>query len=591
MDEFKAWAARGPLIGIDEGGPARNRFDFLIDLLPGPSGFVPANIFAPRLLPLPKNRRSSFLPAEDPVPGDEIPAGEKSRERRPFRILVSFGAEDPGGLAPAAARALIPSLSGKKTLRKIAAEEKSPGSFPVEITVLAGKRNAGKALFDLPKTPGLLVREAVPELREHLAEYDLLITHFGLTAFEALHARLPVILLSPGPYHERLARRASLVSAGRGKGRASRIPRLIYRGNSPGGIPLLNLDFLKTLGLGCEKTARDLGLPSGTDGASPRSLGEFIAALTPLVPPACPACAGGGRTGHRVLARFPDRTYRQCPRCGMVYMLRTDPPPIEYETDYFFDFYKKQYGKTYQEDFPHLMETGKIRLREIAGLLGKDGAGEKGPSGENLSSRGGRSSVKRLLDIGCAYGPFLAAAREGGFAPLGIDPAEDAIRYVREELRIPALTGFFPDLPAPELGGAESFDVVTLWYVIEHFQDPRRVLGEISRLLKKGGVLAFSTPSFSGISGRSSRGKFLERSPPDHWTIWTPRYCRRLLRLYGFELKKIAVTGHHPERFPLLGPRLSGKQGPAYRFFLWISRIFRWGDTFEVYAVKKEDIL
>jgi SAM-dependent methyltransferase len=264
----------------------------------------------------------------------------------------------------------------------------------------------------------------------------------------------------------------------------------------------------------------------------------------------------------------------------MVYMLRSSPPPIEYETDYFFGFYKKQYGKTYLEDFPNLIRAGKERLRRIGAMLGP----ARGPE------------ERRLLDIGCAYGPFLAAAREGGFLPVGIDPAPDAIRYVREELRIPAFQGFFPlspeELP-PDAEGREllmnrSFSVVSLWYVIEHFENPRLVLEEISRLLKPGGVLAFSTPSFSGVSGRKSPRRFLEKSPPDHWTIWTPRRCSKLLAACGFRLKRIVVTGHHPERFPLAGRFLGNTRGPVYRFLYLLSRIFRLGDTFEVYGIVRD---
>jgi hypothetical protein len=64
--------------------------------------------------------------------------------------------------------------------------------------------------------------------------------------------------------------------------------------------------------------------------------------------------------------------------------------------------------------------------------------------------------------------------------------------------------------------------------------------------------------------------------------------CGKLLARYGFELKKITVTGHHPERFPLAGRFLGRKEGLRYGIFLWISRIFGLGDTFEAYAVKRE---
>jgi 2-polyprenyl-3-methyl-5-hydroxy-6-metoxy-1,4-benzoquinol methylase len=188
----------------------------------------------------------------------------------------------------------------------------------------------------------------------------------------------------------------------------------------------------------------------------------------------------------------------------------------------------------------------------------------------------------RLLDIGCAYGPFLAAAREEGFSPAGIDPAEDAVWYVQKELGIPAIQGFFPDprSPIPD----PCYNVITLWYVIEHFRDCVPALGEIRKILKPGGILAFSTPSFSGISGRRNLKRFLEHSPADHFTVWSPKMCRRALLLAGFKVKKIVVCGHHPKRFPLLGEFAKCKKSPLYWLLLAISRIFGLGDTFEVYA-------
>jgi 2-polyprenyl-3-methyl-5-hydroxy-6-metoxy-1,4-benzoquinol methylase len=191
-----------------------------------------------------------------------------------------------------------------------------------------------------------------------------------------------------------------------------------------------------------------------------------------------------------------------------------------------------------------------------------------------------------LLDIGCAYGPFLAAAREEGFSPAGIDPAQDTVRYVQENLGIPAVHGFFPHssflIP-------HSYNVISLWFVIEHFRDCTCVLAEIRKLLQPGGVLAFSTPSFSGISGRSSLRKFLSASPQDHITVWKPKMCRKALALAGFEVKKIVISGHHPERFPLLGKLAKSKKHPLYWPLLAISKIFALGDTFEVYGIKNEE--
>jgi 2-polyprenyl-3-methyl-5-hydroxy-6-metoxy-1,4-benzoquinol methylase/spore coat polysaccharide biosynthesis predicted glycosyltransferase SpsG len=506
-EEFARWSKAGALIGIDEGGSFRDRFDFLIDLLPSLPEVSPPNLLAPNLLPLPETRRESFF---------------SPPEKGLLKILVSFGAEDPANLTIPVCRALA-SWEG------------------AEVTALFGGRNRRREHI-----AGVKIAEHIPELREHLAEYDAVITHFGLTAFECLYARVPVVLVSPGEYHEKLAVHAGFVSAGIGEAGAERLTALLRR--------------YTTLGEACEKIAARYALENR------KTFAELLGNSLPRAPKLCPVC--GAEASGGALARFPERTYRRCSVCGMTYMLRLTPPPIEYEREYFFDFYQKQYGKTYLEDFPNLIQNGKTRLKRIKPFIKH------------------RNGIKRLLDIGCAYGPFLAAAQAEGFSPVGIDPAEDAVKYVRETLKLPCFRGFFPATPLPEVLLDASFDAVTLWYVIEHFEDCGVVFREIWRLLKPGGVLAFSTPSSAGVSGRASFAGFLEKSPADHWTIWDPRRTRALLKRYGFTLKKIVISGHHPERFPVIGTLLTRKGGFLYRLCFWISRRFRLGDTFEAYAVK-----
>ncbi|GHV37072.1 hypothetical protein AGMMS49546_03800 [Spirochaetia bacterium] len=563
-EEYRFWSSLAPLIGIDEGGPCRNDFDFLIDLLPGPSDQSRPNILAPALLPLPKNRRSHFWEADflqnslaqsaalraaagpDAAEPSEVqPLKEPEPEGQP-RVLISFGAEDLAGLGKRC-RAL---LSGQ----------------PLELTFLDPAQG-----------------QSIPNLREHLAEYDLIITHFGLTAFEAVYAGVPVLLVSPGAYHEKLAKTAGFISAGIGKRGCRRVRRLLSDRAFPEKLRescrriAEKYGFFKALGQNLAGLLEEADPMVSRAGNSPEETDPRLSHAggspeTGTGIPVCPACGAGAAAGpHRTLARFPDRSYRRCPRCGMVYMNRLNPPPIEYEKEYFFDFYKKQYGKTYIEDFPNLINMGKKRLALIKSLLARTGSGPG-----------------RLLDIGCAYGPFLQAAREAGFEVAGIDPAEDAVAYVQKELNIPAFRGFFPDTGLPDILRDSAFSAVTLWYVIEHFRSPGAALEACRRILRGGGVLAFSTPSFQGVSGRKSPLNFLQNSPADHWTVWSPRRCKKLLKKEGFTLKKIVISGHHPERFPLIGKFLGQKRGPAYQCGLLLSRLFGLGDTFEVYAIKTQ---
>jgi SAM-dependent methyltransferase len=513
--EFERFSGITPLIGMDEGGPERPCFDFLIDLLPALPSQTPPNTLRPELLCLPARSR-------DGVHG-ETGGGFSA----PLKILVSFGGEDGAGLGPEAARACA-------------------ASGLAEVCLVSGALNDG--------TDGDAAFTRVPfvkKLRDRLPEYDLVVTHFGLCAFEALYAGVPVLLVSPGGRHQALARSAGLFSAGRGKKAASRLGRLLFSGGR------LNTAFLERLAARCTAAARRYGLVD-----PPReTLAGYISRLAPKVFTACPLC---GRAG-RAAARFEDRTYRRCPRCGVLYMSRSASSGIQYTEAYFFENYKKQYGKTYLEDFPKLTALARRRLVVIRGLLKKGSGGS-------------------LLDIGCAYGAFLESARGEGFAGCaGIDVSAAAVTYVRDELKINAGQGFFPEDELPQT--SRLYDVVTLWYVIEHFENVKAALEKIHGLLNRGGVLAFSTPNRSGISGRISPKKFLEKSPADHWTVWDARRVKKNLRRFGFAVKKIVVTGHHPERFPFCSG-LTGGGGAVYGAVLALSRLFRLGDTFEVYAEK-----
>ena len=534
-EELARWKEIAPVIAIDEGGPCRDSADFLVDILvPEKLGYPQANTADPFLLKLP------------PAPlHQKQPAGEN------LKVLVSFGHEDPAGLGPAVTR----SLSAMNN------------SGSMDITYLRGGLRKSKETEDLPESAMRNVRvfEAIPSLAERLGEYDLVITHYGITAYEALYAGAAVLLVSPTAYHEKLAKAAGFCSVKKGAGLQMRLAKNI-------NYEQMRRKGIGDQGSGIRGVVRYLNVNSTRNAFKqqppipdprsliPKNLAILINNFSPQVNRRCPVC--GGAPPERSICRFTDRTYRRCPSCGVIYMDRTCPPPVEYERDYFFDSYKQQYGKTYLEDFPNIKAVGKRRLKIIKSLL---------------SARGGRT----LLDIGCAYGPFLAAAREEGFTPAGIDPAEDAVRYVQQELGIPAVQGYFPQSLIPH-----SYDAVSLWYVIEHFTDCASVLAAIRGILKPGGILAFSTPSFSGISGRSSLRGFLSASPADHRTVWRPKMCKKALALAGFKVKKIVISGHHPERFVLLGKLAKSKKSPLYRPLLAISKLFGLGDTFEVYAIK-----
>jgi len=99
-----------------------------------------------------------------------------------------------------------------------------------------------------------------------------------------------------------------------------------------------------------------------------------------------------------------------------------------------------------------------------------------------------------LLDVGCGGGILAEEFARAGFAVTGIDPAPETIETARahastSRLSILYETGSGEHLPFPD----ESFDHVTCCDVLEHVEDVDRVVAEIARVLKPGGLFFYDT--------------------------------------------------------------------------------------------------
>ena len=510
--EIEGYAAQGLIVGLDVGGSGREYCDYLIDTLPRLGRSVsPANRSERGLLQLPQRRRTN-------------PSGHLER------ILLAFGAEDRVGLTATMAAALLDWGLCR----------------PQALSVLRGP------FMRLPgwlEQAGIELLDAPLNIAEQLADWDLVIGSFGLTAYEAAWAGAAVLLLNPTRYHSRLARRAGFVEIGLCRPRRGRLRQAFS-------------DPQRLIGQSAAVVAPIER--SRADRVGPLSV--FLEQLLDRAPqerPACPIC---GLRPNPALERFRDYTYFRCRDCSLIYMGRFAAGKPSYDDSYFFERYRAQYGHDYLEDFEHIRALGRARLGRVMPLLASPARG------------------RRLLDIGCAYGAFLVAAADAGFKPIGVDVNAAAIEYVRRHLGLVALLGPAEELEPEQLFDGGGVDVVSLWYVIEHSADVGALLRRIHRLLRPGGVLVFSTPNGSGISARRNRRAFLDCSPDDHYTIWEPHRTAALLRRFGFRLQKLHITGHHPERFGRWAKRVPILHPPIGL----CSRLLRLGDTYEAYATKEQ---
>ena len=197
-----------------------------------------------------------------------------------------------------------------------------------------------------------------------------------------------------------------------------------------------------------------------------------------------------------------------CKRCNLVFINPQPSPAIIHD------------GYAGARDDAYMAQAaGRIRaFRKIAARVAR-------------IAPGGR----RLLDVGAAAGFFLLAAREAGFVVEGIELSHWMSETARRDFDLtihtePLTAGSFPDA---------SFDVVTLFDVLEHVEDPAATVRCVHDILASGGLFVLSYPDFGSVFAKllGRRWWFLLSV---HLFYFTRTTIRRLLETHGFEILSLA---------------------------------------------------
>jgi ubiquinone/menaquinone biosynthesis C-methylase UbiE len=153
----------------------------------------------------------------------------------------------------------------------------------------------------------------------------------------------------------------------------------------------------------------------------------------------------------------------------------------------------------------------------------------------------------RVLDLGCGAGRFVAALREAGADPVGVEIAEAALERARRNVPGADLRLIEPDGSLP-LDHA-SVDLVWCSEVLEHVADTEHVLLEARRVLRPGGRLLVTVP-FHGRVKAALIGllRFDAHFDPlgQHLRFYTARSLATTLDRAGFEEVRVRPWGGPP---------------------------------------------
>ena len=159
---------------------------------------------------------------------------------------------------------------------------------------------------------------------------------------------------------------------------------------------------------------------------------------------------------------------------------------------------------------------------------------------------------ERVLDLGCGAGAFLAALRDAGTEPVGVEIAEAAVQRARTS--VPgADVRLLEDGVIP--AGHGEFDLVWCSEVLEHIPDLGEALFEVRRVLRPGGRLLVTVPRIRVRDLLRFEATFDPLG--QHVRFFTRRSLARTLQALGFEAVTVARAG------PLLVARASRPAGPG----------------------------
>lgn len=144
------------------------------------------------------------------------------------------------------------------------------------------------------------------------------------------------------------------------------------------------------------------------------------------------------------------------------------------------------------------------------------------------------SKESKVLDIGCAGGAFPKAANDLGFDVIGIEPSKYLCEWGKENYGLDLRPGILDQQDFE----AKTFDVVTLWDVIEHLADPKVELKKIRSILKDKGYLLVNYPDYNSFITKlmGLRWPFYLSV---HLFYFSPKTITKLLNDSGFEVMEI----------------------------------------------------
>lgn len=166
-----------------------------------------------------------------------------------------------------------------------------------------------------------------------------------------------------------------------------------------------------------------------------------------------------------------------------------------------------------------------------------------------------------ILDIGCGTGDFLNTAKKEGWNVYGFEPNEKA-----KEISKSKNINLIDDLNSYE---SNSFDVITMWHVLEHVYDLDSQINQIKKLLKKDGLLIIAVPNYKSYDAKYYKSNWAAYDVPRHLWHFSKTSIKKIFNNYQMNLIHIKPMYFDSFYVSLLSEKYkSGKMNPVKAFYV-----------------------
>ncbi len=166
-----------------------------------------------------------------------------------------------------------------------------------------------------------------------------------------------------------------------------------------------------------------------------------------------------------------------------------------------------------------------------------------------------------ILDIGAGTGDFLSVAQKDGWQTIGVEPSDKA-KAIAKNKGVP----FVENTATLE---SHTFDVISMWHVLEHVPNLDEQIKELKRLLKPTGTLFVAVPNFKSFDARHYGKFWAAYDVPIHFWHFSKMAIQKIFAKESMELIKVLPMKFDSFYVSLLSEKYkSGKMNYINAFYI-----------------------